>query len=72
MSIVPDRGTTFTSVFWQEFHKALGNKIGLRYNSSSSNGWIVKKKRIIKTFEDVLWMYVMNFGGQWDIHLPLI
>ena len=41
VSILSDKGTTFTSVFWQEFHKALGNKIGLRYNSSSSNGWIV-------------------------------
>ena len=29
MSIVSNRGATFTSVFWQELHKAL-YKIGLR------------------------------------------
>ena len=26
-SIVSDRGATFTSVFWQEFHKALGTRL---------------------------------------------
>ena len=27
MSIVSDRGTTFTTVFWQELHKAMGTKL---------------------------------------------
>ena len=27
MSIVSDRGATFTSVFWQELHKALGTRL---------------------------------------------
>ena len=27
VSIVSDRGSTFTSVFWQELHKALGTRL---------------------------------------------
>ena len=27
VSIVSDRGATFTSVFWQELHKALGTRL---------------------------------------------
>ena len=31
-----------------------------------------QSERTIQTLEDMLRMYVMDFGGQWDIHLPLI
>ena len=29
-------------------------------------------ERTIQTLEDMLWMCVMDLGGQWDLHLPLI
>ena len=31
-----------------------------------------QSERTIQTLEDMLWMCVMDFGGQWDLHLPLI
>ena len=31
-----------------------------------------QSERTIKTLEDMLRKRVMDFGGQWDIHLPLI
>ena len=34
-----------------------------------SNG---QSESTIQTLEDTLWMCVMDFGGQWDLHLLLI
>ena len=31
-----------------------------------------QSERTIQTLEDMLWMCVMDFGGHWDLHLPLI
>ena len=31
-----------------------------------------QSERTIQTLEDMLRMCVMDFGGQWDLHLPLI
>ena len=31
-----------------------------------------QSERTIKILEDMLRMCVMDFGGQWDLHLPLI
>ena len=70
MSIVSDRGVIFTSVFWQVLNKAMGTRL----NSSTTfhpqtDG---QSERTIQTLEDMLRMCVMDFGGQWDSHLPLI
>ena len=61
VSIVSDRGATFTSVFWPELYKALGTR--LDYSTTFHPQTDGQSKRIIKTFEDVLWMCVMNFCG---------
>ncbi|GKF12705.1 putative reverse transcriptase domain-containing protein, partial [Tanacetum coccineum] len=45
------------------------NKIRLEYYLSSSDGW--ESERTIQTLEDMLRAYVMDFGGCWDVHLPL-
>ena len=70
VSIVSDRESTFTLVFWQELHKALGTR--LNFSTAfhpQTNG---QSERTIQTLEDMLRMCVMDFGGQWDLHLPLI
>ena len=65
-----NRGATFTSVFWQELYKALGTKLDFsKAFHSQTNGQF---ERTIQTLEDMLRMCVMDFGGQWDAHLPLI
>ncbi|GJX21920.1 putative reverse transcriptase domain-containing protein [Tanacetum coccineum] len=39
----------------------------------SDRGWNdVSRERTIQTLEDMLRAYVMDFGGSWDAHLPLI
>ena len=70
VSIVSDRGATFTSVFWQELHKALGMR--LDFSTAFHPQTDGQSERTIQTLEDMLRMCVMGFRGQWDIHLPLI
>ena len=70
VSMVSDRGATFASVFWQELYKALGTR--LDFSTTFHPQTDGQSERTIHTLEDMLWMRVMNFGGQWDIHLPLI
>ena len=62
MNIVSDRGATFTSIFWQELHKALG--IRLDFNTIIHPHTDGQSEKTIQTLEDILWMCVMDFGGQ--------
>ena len=70
VSIVSDRGSTFTFVFWQELHKALGTR--LDFSTAFHPQTDGQSERTIQTLEDMLRMCVIDFGGQWDSHLPLI
>ena len=70
VSIVSDRGATFTSIFLQELHKALGTR--LDFSTAFHPQTDGQSERTIQTLEDMLRMCVMDFGGQWDSHLPLI
>ena len=70
VSIVSNKGATFTSVFWKELHKAMG--IRLDFSTTFDPQTDGQSKRTIQTLEDMLRMCVMDFGGQWDLHLPLI
>ena len=69
-SIVSNRGATFTSVFRQELHKALGTRLdfGIAFHTQTDG----QLERTIQTLEDILRMCVMDFGGQWYLHLLLI
>ena len=70
VSIVSNRGVTFTSVFWQELHKAIGTR--LDFSTAFHPQTDGQSERTIEILEDMLRMCVMDFGGQWDLHLPLI
>ena len=70
MSVVSDRGSTFTLVFWRELHKALGTR--LDFSTAFHPQMDGQSERTIQTLEDMLRMCVMDFGEQWDIHLSLI
>ncbi|KAD5960467.1 hypothetical protein E3N88_11939 [Mikania micrantha] len=69
-SIISDRDSRFTSRFWQSLQKALGTRVNLStaYHPQT-NG---QSERTIQTLEDMLRSYVIDFGGSWDTHLPLI
>ena len=70
VSIVSDKGATFTLVFWQELHKALGTR--LNFNTVFHPQTDGQSESTIQKLDDMLRMCVMEFGGQWNLHLPLI
>ncbi|KAL9992436.1 putative nucleotidyltransferase, Ribonuclease H [Helianthus debilis subsp. tardiflorus] len=70
LSIVSDRDSRFTSHFWSSFQKAMGTKLNLStaYHPQTDG----QSERTIQTMEDMLRACVIDFGGNWDKHLPLI
>ncbi|GJX53425.1 putative reverse transcriptase domain-containing protein [Tanacetum coccineum] len=64
-----DRDGRFTSRCWQTMQKALGTRLDMStaYHPQT-NG---KSKGTIQTLEDMLRACVIDFGGSWDVHLPL-
>ncbi|KAD6454380.1 hypothetical protein E3N88_09086 [Mikania micrantha] len=69
-SIISDRDSRFTSRFWQTLQKALGTRVNLStaYHPQTDG----QSERTIQTLEDMLRSCVIDFGGSWDTHLPLI
>ena len=70
ISIISDRDSRFTSQFWRLFQKALGTRLDLStsYHPQTEG----QTERTIQTLEDMLRACVIDFGGTWDIHLPLV
>ncbi|GJV59771.1 putative reverse transcriptase domain-containing protein [Tanacetum coccineum] len=69
MSIILDRDGGFTLHFWQTVQKALGTRLDLStaYHPQTDR----QSEHTIQTLEDMLRVYVIDFGGSWDVHLPL-
>ncbi|GJS22743.1 putative reverse transcriptase domain-containing protein [Tanacetum coccineum] len=70
VSIIFDRDGRFTSLFWQELHKALGTQLDMStaYHPETDG----QSERTIQTLEDMLRTCVLDFGKSWDRHLPLV
>ncbi|GJT05132.1 putative reverse transcriptase domain-containing protein [Tanacetum coccineum] len=70
VSIISDRDSYFTSRFWQSLQKALGTRLDLStaYHPEIDG----QSERTIQTLEDMLRACVIDFGGNWDTHLPLV
>ncbi|GJU96951.1 putative reverse transcriptase domain-containing protein [Tanacetum coccineum] len=58
------------SHLWQAFQEALGTRLDMStaYHPQTDG----QSERTIQTLEDMLRACVMDFGGSWDTHLPLI
>ncbi|GJT79791.1 putative reverse transcriptase domain-containing protein [Tanacetum coccineum] len=69
VSIISDRDRRFTSRFWQTLQKALGKRLDMStaYHPQTDG----QSERTIQTLEDMLRARVIDFGGSWDVHLPL-
>jgi hypothetical protein len=69
-SIVSDRDTLSTSRFWKKFHEAMGTRLNISttYHPQTDG----QSERTIQTLEDMLRACVIDFGGSWDDHLPLV
>ncbi|KAD4981942.1 hypothetical protein E3N88_18613 [Mikania micrantha] len=70
VSIISDRDSRFTSRFWQTLQTALGTRLDLStaYHPQTDG----QSERTIQTLEDMLRACIIDFGGNWDSHMPLI
>ncbi|GJY49917.1 putative reverse transcriptase domain-containing protein [Tanacetum coccineum] len=68
--IISDRDSRFTLHFWQTLQKALETRLdtSTAYHPQT-NG---QSERTIQTLEDMFRACVLDFGGSWDTHLPLV
>jgi transposase InsO family protein len=70
VSIVLDRDTRFTSRSWPSIQRALGTSLNMSTTfHPQTNG---QTKRTIQILEDLLRACVLEFGGNWEDHLPLM
>ncbi|GJX25999.1 putative reverse transcriptase domain-containing protein [Tanacetum coccineum] len=69
-SIIFDRNSKFTSLFWKALHKALGTRLDMStaYHPQTDG----QSERTIQTLEDMLRACVLDFEKGWDRHLPLV
>ena len=70
ISIISDRGSVFTSRFWQKLQEAMGTR--LDFSTAFHLQLDGQFERTIQTLEDMLRMCVMDLGGSWNDHLPLV
>nr|GEV70591.1 putative reverse transcriptase domain-containing protein [Tanacetum cinerariifolium] len=70
VSIISDCDVRFASHLWQALQKALGTKLNMSttYHPETDG----QSELTIQTLEDMLRTRVMDFGGSWDTHLPLV
>nr|GEX11137.1 putative reverse transcriptase domain-containing protein [Tanacetum cinerariifolium]GEX13227.1 putative reverse transcriptase domain-containing protein [Tanacetum cinerariifolium] len=68
--IISDKDSLFTSRFWETLQKALGTQLNLStaYHPETDG----QSERMIQTLEDMLRACVIDFGSNWDRHLPLV
>ena len=70
ISIVSDRDARFTSHFWRKFQEDMGTSLNLStaYHPQTDG----QSERTIQTLEDMLRACIIDFGGTWDSHIPLV
>ncbi|GKA63342.1 putative reverse transcriptase domain-containing protein [Tanacetum coccineum] len=70
ISIISDRDSCFTSRFWQSTQEALGTRLDMStaYHPQTDG----QSEHTIQTLEDMLRACVLDFGGNWDVHLSLV
>ncbi|GJW60265.1 putative reverse transcriptase domain-containing protein [Tanacetum coccineum] len=70
LSIISDRDSRFASGFWRSLQNALGTNLNMSttYHLETDG----QSERRIQTLEDMLRACVIDFGGSWDRHLPLV
>ncbi|GJX40818.1 putative reverse transcriptase domain-containing protein [Tanacetum coccineum] len=70
ISIISDSDSRFTSRFWESMQEALGTRLdmSMAYHPQTDG----QSERTIQNLEDMLRACVLDFGGSWDVHLPLV
>ena len=70
VSIVSDRDPRFTARFWKSLQSAMGTTLNFStaFHPQSDGQF----ERTIQTLEDMLRACILDLGGRWDGHLPLV
>nr|CAH67940.1 H0211F06-OSIGBa0153M17.12 [Oryza sativa] len=66
--IVSDRGSQFTSKFWQKLQVEMGTR--LNFSTAYHPQTDGQTERVNQILEDMLRACVLDFGGSWDKNLP--
>jgi hypothetical protein len=66
--IVSDRGTQFTSRFWEKLHESMDTK--LNFSSAYHPQTDGQTERTNQILEDILRACALKHGGSWDKSLP--
>ena len=63
-SIVSDRGTQFTSKFWNQLHETLGTRLefSIAFHPQKDG----QTERVNQSLEDMLRACVLDYGSSWD------
>ena len=69
-SIVSDRDPIFTSEFWRSLQEAVGTQLCLSTASHPQTDG--QTKRVNRILEYLLRLCILDFGGTWEEHLPLV
>src|SRR3954465_9561861 len=67
-SIVSDRGTQFTSKFWNQLHQTLGTR--LEFSTAFHPQIDGQTERVNQILEDMLRACALDYGSSWDDNLP--
>ena len=70
MMISSDRGSIFTSKFWDSFQSAMGTKI--RFSTTFHPQTSGQVERVNQVLEDMLRACVISFGMKWEDCLPFV
>src|SRR6266498_5102627 len=62
--IVSDRGTQFTSRFWERLHESMGTKID--FSSAYHPQTDGQTERVNQILEDILRACVLTYGKDWE------
>nr|GEW01926.1 putative reverse transcriptase domain-containing protein [Tanacetum cinerariifolium] len=70
ISIISDRGSRFTSRFWQSMQEAVGTRLDMStvYHPQTDG----QSERTNQTLKHMLRACVLDFEGSWDVHLSLV
>ncbi|PKU76320.1 hypothetical protein MA16_Dca027522 [Dendrobium catenatum] len=69
-SIVSDRDGRFTSKLWRKVQEVMGTR--LTFSTAFHPQTDEQTEMTIQTLEDLLRLCILDFGGSWESHIPLI
>ena len=70
VTIASNRDPRFISRFWKSLQRALG--VTLNFSTAFHPQTDGQFERVIQILEDMLWLSILDFKGNWEEHLPFV